>query len=556
MNLVRLFNTVRYLKPKQVFYQFRKKRILSSKPTFTKEPIMPDFEGGLFVHELDACEDFLSRFEINKIMKGELTFLHHSRVVNWTNWAVPDVLPLWEFNLHYFEYIIPIAYQYNRTQNRDYYDFIKEAILGWIANNNKYHESAWHPYTISMRIPNWLIAFELCVDLFADDREFQNVVWKSIFDQYTALKERIEYWILGNHYFENLKCLVICSLVFRKSNEYNKYVSLLLKELSEQILTDGVHFELSLMYHKIIIEDLIRLVFFLRTYSCKEVDDLLYFINIMISALYSLEFGLGRTPLFNDAADNVSKPSKELLMVVEKELSIVPDKMNNFIESGYFKRYGDRYSLIFDAGKIGPDYQPGHAHCDCLSFELSFDNIPLFVNAGTYQYQGKDRSFFRSTRAHNTFMVGDREQSDLWGEHRAGNRISCVKAEYSDTELLGRYKSFRGDKFVRKIDARTKHIYISDSVETSSSENVCSYLRIAPDHIVEKRSNQIYIYRNDLFICSLSFSNCTVEILGSDSELSRYAPNMGDYMYCITLLFTWLKGQNRSHLLISFDEEK
>lgn len=41
---------------------------------------------------------------------------------------------------------------------------------------------------------------------------------------------------MGNHYFENLKAIVICSVVFREENVYKEFINKLLKELKEEIM--------------------------------------------------------------------------------------------------------------------------------------------------------------------------------------------------------------------------------------------------------------------------------------------------------------------------------
>ncbi len=48
-------------------------------------------------------------------------------------------------------------------------------------------------------------------------------------------------------------------------------------------------------------------------------------------------------------------------------------------------RLGPAY-LVCDCANVGPDYLPGHAHADTLSFELSLDGRRLFVNSGTSVY--------------------------------------------------------------------------------------------------------------------------------------------------------------------------
>jgi hypothetical protein len=82
---------------------------------------------------------------------------------------------------------------------------------------------------------------------------------------------------------------------------------------------------------------------------------------------------------------------------------------------------GDRF--VIDCGELGPDYQPGHAHCDLLSYELDLDGIPLVVDSGVSGYDGDPlREYMRSTRAHNTVSVEGRDQHEMWGTFRVARR--------------------------------------------------------------------------------------------------------------------------------------
>ena len=48
------------------------------------------------------------------------------------------------------------------------------------------------------------------------------------------------------------------ALYFKEPGVYDAYKIRLSDEIAEQILPDGVHYERSLMYHKLILEDLMR----------------------------------------------------------------------------------------------------------------------------------------------------------------------------------------------------------------------------------------------------------------------------------------------------------
>jgi uncharacterized heparinase superfamily protein len=61
---------------------------------------------------------------------------------------------------------------------------------------------------------------------------------------------------------------------------------------------------------------------------------------------------------------------------------------------------------LLDVAPIGPDYLPGHAPADTLSFELSVFGQRLLVNSGTSCYGASlERLRQRATAAHNTVVV-------------------------------------------------------------------------------------------------------------------------------------------------------
>ena len=99
-------------------------------------------------------------------------------------------------------------------------------------------------------------------------------------------------------------------------------------------------------------------------------------------------------------------------------------------EQASVKQFGDFGVFVFErppfwlAVRCGPNGQlgnGGHAHNDQLSFELTFGDLPLLVDPGTYLYT-PDRGLrdrFRSTASHNTLAIDGREQN-TWDESRFG----------------------------------------------------------------------------------------------------------------------------------------
>jgi hypothetical protein len=79
--------------------------------------------------------------------------------------------------------------------------------------------------------------------------------------------------------------------------------------------------------------------------------------------------------------------------------------------------------LLFRHARLGLGNTCGHGHSDALSFLLYWGDVPVFIDLGSGQYNGRPeiRHFFRSTIAHNTIELEGEDQAKalgpfLWGK--------------------------------------------------------------------------------------------------------------------------------------------
>lgn len=443
MSKLRLYiTTALHLKPSQIAYRIWRKlggktclRIgyvpspKESDAEISRIPVLP---------ELDFDLTFLSRFDVDSIIEDRIELLHHEETVDWrTSWHEPLSTPLWRFNLHYCEYLLPLAKAYLDTGSTRYLDKGKAIIRSWIDSCTRARGGvAWDPYVISMRIVNWLAFYgELCVDL-NQDGGFVDAFNRSLVEQFIHLSQNLEKDLLANHYLENLKALVILSCYFGDERTLDLALLKLCEQVDEQILPDGMHFELSPMYHKVILEDLLRVATCLATHG-RDVNELVKRLRLqgMCDCLWSLERNVDRTPLFNDSGDNVAKSRDALLHCVHVRFGVDPVYHNHLPDAGYAilerRTKSGVVKLIFDAGCPGPSYAMGHAHCDALSFECFIDGAPWIVNGGTYAYQDESRLEFKSTLLHSTVKVDDMEQHECWAPFRVA-RFSSARLALCD----------------------------------------------------------------------------------------------------------------------------
>ncbi len=535
INYSLVWNTAKYLKPIQVTYQVLN-RFKKKGRVYFEDLHGEHREVRIAIPELDCDGLLIERFKPVWMAKGKVCLLNQEVDLNYAPSYTKSLKPLIYNNVYYFEYGIALASEYQRTKDVVWWELFKKCYEDYLAA----HADVKSAYTMALHIPNVLIALELFGDAVED--AFRQKVYCELYSQYQYLQEHQEKHLLANHYFEDLKALIIASYLFKDEQKLKGYLKAFKDQCEEQILADGVHYELSLMYHKLILEDLMRIGMLTKQPEFPECDWLMPFIQKMTAACYSLEKGTGRTPLFNDAGDNVAKTCKQLCLAAEKQFNIKPEQKDAFEESGYYKLYDDNITLIFDAGKIGVNYQPAHGHCDCLSFELSVDGKPLFVNSGTYEYQGNLRKYYRKTCAHNTVEINGHDQSQCWDGFRVAKRISRVHGTMGNGFVEGGYRNYLGEEHQRRIALNNGKMEVVDTVKAQDGVSVKSYLHLAPgynvtgDTIKDKSGN---------VIGKVSLQNCEQTIV-SDGDLCYYAPEFSDMKIGGCMVFTW-KADNDKH---------
>ena len=97
-------------------------------------------------------------------------------------------------------------------------------------------------------------------------------------------------------------------------------------------------------------------------------------------------------------------------------------------ESGYVRLQTDKAVLIADLASIGPDYLPGHAHADTLSFELSIlEKEYLLILEPLYMAQVQSDNAKEVLIAHNTVCVEQKDLSEVWSGFRVGSRAEITE---------------------------------------------------------------------------------------------------------------------------------
>lgn len=505
-NFLTYWHTVRYLKPIQFIY--RLKYALFRNP----QQVATVVEENGIGHELKLiCPIPFPRI----YQQGEFEFLNlHKSFERQIDWEYAEFGRLWTYNLNYFEFI-----NQEGMSKEEGCQFIEDFL-----KTLPHLKTGLEPYPLSLRTINWIRFF---IQHHIVDKRYD----ASLYAQLSLLPQRLEYHLLGNHLLENGFALLFGAYYFNDLAFYRQARKILVQQLEEQVLSDGAHFELSPMYHSIMLLrmlDCYNLVLNNELFGYELKELLERKCKIMLGWLEKIVFDNGDIPLLNDAAFHIA-PTYSQLKEYAGRLNLLPENISTLKECGYRKFKTSNFELIADVGNIGPDYQPGHAHADTFSFELHVNDRPVIVDTGISTYEVNATRFYeRSTHAHNTVVIGDHNSSSVWGGHRVAQRAKVTVVQDKPEIVKAFHDGYKTQGEIHSRSFRTlgSKMMIEDNIKGEGK----AYLHFAPGEILSI-SNHV-IQGKDYQIC---FEGAT------DLQINEswYAPEFNKRItnYCVCISF-------------------
>jgi len=336
----------------------------------------------------------------------------------------------------------------------------RAGIERWIERHPPGPGDPWHPYPLSTRIGNWIAALAL------EPEAATAVIGTSLWGQLLHLGQNVEDDVLGNHLIRNARALVLGGAAFGSSHLLEHGLALLARELPEQILPDGGHYERSPVYHLLVLRDLLEID---AVVPGSVPGDVLERMRAFGAALTRPD---GAPALFNDGTLDLA-PALDLPPAGEG-LSLFP-------ETGYAVLRRDGLWLAFDCGAPAPAFLPAHAHADALSLQLWVDGRPVVIDPGMTTYEpGPERDWYRGTRAHSTGAV-DGDQFELWGAFRSGPLPRVELLEATEGELSASVVGRSGVRHTRQITIEGGAVVISDTLGGRGRHSVETSLPLASD---------------------------------------------------------------------------
>jgi len=384
--------------------------------------------------------------------------LHHSRVPLVIAPGA-DVRVVWELNrLHH---LTTLGRAYLLTGDERFTEEFLLQLASWYEANPPNFGANWiTAMEAGIRAVNIIIA--LAMFRFSSNltNEALELILKTLLAHGRFIRSNLEfsYRTTSNHYLSNLIGLFVmgsCIPEFREADRWRSYsASRLVKEMKRQVLDDGVDYELSIGYHRLVLE-IFSLFFFIAQTTALTVDEEFQDrLRKMFDFVHSYLKPDGTAPMIGDSDDGRlikfrERPADDhsyllsIGSILLKESRLKPTRIDEeaiwwFGKPGigsfdrikanrsrsaskafqkaqiFVQRTGDLYSII-DCGDHGARGRGSHAHSDALSIEVFAVRRTFLRDPGTYVYTADEpeRNLFRSTAYHNTVRIDEKEISQV-----------------------------------------------------------------------------------------------------------------------------------------------
>ncbi len=466
---------------------------------------------------LDALEDDDDPGLIGRMGRGEFYHLNESKKLvedHEIDWCLGETNTdrLWKVTLHYHRWAWELAkvVQTGGPERAEASILLRRYLGDWITSADLSTAGsralAWNSYSIATRIGWWCRLYHL---LGPEGRKdwgpLETVFLESLYSQAAWLETHIEWDLRANHLLRDAVGLAWAGRFFEgpRARRWLRLANqIALEQSREQVLPDGGHFERSPMYHVEVMDDFLALSFLLKDLASELRMEHVW--NKMARFLIWVRHPDGQVPLLNDGGFNgAPSPGAILALGNCRFAPAIDDRLplggRLFPEFGLTVWHDPRWTVFFDVGPVGVDYQPGHAHADTLAIEASYQGKRLFVDPGTYRYDDDEsRRLDRATGSHNTITIDETDSSEVWHIFRVGRRArpNRVLGDFSNDKMHAEgahdgYRRLSGRPVpVRTVDVTPDGRFsITDQIEGRGTHRIEGGLLLAPEWTAETTEN-------------------------------------------------------------------
>jgi hypothetical protein len=426
----------------------------------------------LWPEGLDAVEARAAAFA-----RGEFVYLNRGAdFARGIRWREPGASALWRYQLQYLGCVADLA-RTGRVADA------AKIVASWRAEfEGRWDAVAWHPYPTSLRLANLCVAARAAGGFEALGGGVASLA--AVHAAY--LLRHVEHDVRGNHLIENARALLWAGRTFRGgvAPACERAARAIFEvEIPEQIPSDGGHFELSPMYHCIVMRDLIEVRSLLGDGDPLVRNHVAPALQQMGTFLAGIVCPDGDIPLLGDSVRGFGPPPSTLLRLVGA-YRIPKSGIRSFPDSGLHVLSNERMWAILDAGPVCPPYLPAHGQADSLTVEVWVDGVCVVCDAGVFDYEGRERAWGRSSRAHSVPTIDDADTSEVYDSFRVGGlaTVDSVGVAAAGDEVLAQLRPYGSTaRVTRSVRLFGNSLTIEDvGAADAGDARLVSRLHLAP----------------------------------------------------------------------------
>jgi uncharacterized heparinase superfamily protein len=445
---------------------------------------------------------------IQDLEKGELCLVNQSLplTVEAPEWRLGPQQEdrLWIITLHYHAWLYElsklIGCDHDLAPQADV--MVRSLLQDWLKactlDEPGIESLAWSPYAIATRLGWWArLWYSLGEEYWQQHSSLAEQLLRSMYSQAAYLASHLEWDLRANHLLRDAVGLAWAGRFFH-GDQPARWLELARQiacaQTDEQMLNDGGHFERSPFYHLEAMDDWLSLALLLRDERASN----------KMRKTWQHAADYVRWLCHPDGC--IAQLNDGAAVAVDHHLShgaahsldmrqVSPAGARWCESSGIVAWRGDPWTIFWDVGEIGPDYQPGHAHADTLTIEASYRGCRLFVDPGCHSYDNDQRRRYdRSTDAHNTVCIDGQNSSEVWHVFRVGRRARPrIKDVWIHADGIQATASHTGydhlpgrPRHTRQLDVRQDDpLRIIDRVAGDLKHEVTGGLLLAPEWSAE-----------------------------------------------------------------------
>ena len=477
------------------------------------------------------------------------------RDIDYNNFDEPsDVKMAWE--LSRLQWAMPLGQAWLLTGDDRHAMKLRQLLQQWMATNPYAGSVNWScTMEPALRILVWTWMFHACAQAPSwSDSAFRCEFLEALYlhgDFVARNLERAD--INGNHYTADAAGLVYAGLFFGELGNAGRWQELgwqiLETELPRQVFDDGVDFEASVPYHRLVAELFLYPALYRQICALPVAEPYRERVAAMAGFTAAYSRYDGSVPLWGDADDGralafggqalndhrylvgatasglhrpellalCSGPRDELAWLLglpaAQQLPARPETLEPgsqaFCSGGFYVMRAARHHVFVDCGPLGLAGRGGHGHNDLLSFELMLDGVQLFSDCGAYLYTASpaERNHFRATAQHNTPQIDGQEINRfvrpdyLWVLHNdARHELLEWSADEAQTRMRGRHDGYaRLPDPVRVtrelvLDHEAGRLSLEDSFEAAQAHQVRTPFHAAPGVRIELQDDSALLH--------------------------------------------------------------